>query len=153
MIQIMYYDLHINNSLSRNVIPRKFKVFTVSFRKTRDKVILPVAVTIFVKNHEIQSDMSPSSHSWGYYHGTLWYSQVTVPHLREPDLQMSCRCLTTGQDTSEQGKSEGFDSCDRPSNLKLDSNRQFFRPCDREIWWMTLQNNRAPLPRYFKLCA
>ena len=53
----------------------------------------------------------------------------------------------------EQGKSEGFDSCDRPSNLKLDSNRQFFCPCDREIWWMTLQNNRAPLLCYFKLCA
>ena len=55
--------------------------------------------------------------------------------------------------TMEQGKSEGFDSCDRPSNLKLDSNRQFFRPCDRESWWMTLQNNRAPLLCYFKLCA
>ena len=54
---------------------------------------------------------------------------------------------------NKQGKSEGFDSCDRPSNLKLDSNRQFFRPCDREIWWMTLQNNRAPLLCYFKLCA
>ena len=40
--------------------------------------------------------------------------------------------------TNKQGKSEGFDSCDRPSNLKLDSNRQFFCPCDREIWWMTL---------------
>ena len=37
-------------------------------------------------------------------------------------------------DKNKQGKSEGFDSCDRPSNLKLDSNRQFFRPCDREIW-------------------
>ena len=54
---------------------------------------------------------------------------------------------------SQQGKSEGFDSCDRPSNLKLDSNRQFFCPCDREIWWMTLQNNKAPLLCYFKLCA
>ena len=45
----------------------------------------------------------------------------------------------------KQGKSEGFDSCDRPSNLKLDSNRQFFRPCDREIWWMTSKNNTALL--------
>ena len=54
---------------------------------------------------------------------------------------------------SQQGKSEGFDSCNRPSNLKLDSNRQFFRPCDREIWLMTLQNNRAPLLCYFKLCT
>ena len=33
----------------------------------------------------------------------------------------------------EQGKSEGFDSCDWPSNLNLYSNRQFFLPCDREI--------------------
>ena len=53
----------------------------------------------------------------------------------------------------KQGKSEGFDSCDRPRNLKLDSNRQFFHLCDLEIWWMTLQNNRAPLLCYFKLCA
>ena len=53
----------------------------------------------------------------------------------------------------EQGKSEGFDSGDRPSNLKLDSNRQFFRPCDHEIWWMTSKNNRALLLYYVKLCA
>ena len=53
----------------------------------------------------------------------------------------------------EQGKSEGFHSCDRPSNLKLDSNRQFFRPCDCEIWWMTSKNNRALFLYYVKLCA
>ena len=53
----------------------------------------------------------------------------------------------------KQGKSEGFDSCDRPSNLKLDSNRQFFHPCDREIWWMTSKNNRALLLYYVKLCV
>ena len=53
----------------------------------------------------------------------------------------------------KQGKSEGFDSCDRPSNLKLNSNCQFFRQCDREIWWMTSKNNRALLLYYVKLCA
>ena len=53
----------------------------------------------------------------------------------------------------KQGKSERFDSCDRPSNLKLDSNRQFFHPCDREISWMTSKNNRALLLYYVKLCA
>ena len=53
----------------------------------------------------------------------------------------------------KQGKSGGFDSCDPPSNLKLDSNHQFFRPCDREIWWMTSKNNRALLLYYVKLCA
>ena len=31
--------------------------------------------------------------------------------------------------------------------------RQFFEPCDLEIWRMTLKNNRAPLQHYFKLCA
>ena len=53
----------------------------------------------------------------------------------------------------EQGKSEGFDSCDRPSNLKLDSNCRFFGLCDLAIWWMDTKNNRA-LPLYYvKLCA
>ena len=46
-----------------------------------------------------------------------------------------------------------FDSCDRPSNLKLDSNRQFFHPCDHEIWCMTSKNNRALLLYYVKFCA
>ena len=53
----------------------------------------------------------------------------------------------------KQGKSKGFDSCDRPSNLKLDSNCQIFRPCDREIWWMTSKIDRALLLYYIKLCA
>ena len=56
-------------------------------------------------------------------------------------------------DDLEQGKSEGFDSCDRPSNLKLDSNRQFFHPCDHEIWWITSKNNRVLLLYFVKLCA
>ena len=56
-------------------------------------------------------------------------------------------------DDIEQGKYEGFDSCNQPSNLKLDSNRQFFLPCDHEIWWVTSKNNRAPPLYYVKLCA
>ena len=37
--------------------------------------------------------------------------------------------------------------------LKFDPNHRFFSPCDLEIWWMTLENNRAPLLYYIKLCA
>ena len=37
--------------------------------------------------------------------------------------------------------------------LKLDSNHQFFSPCDLEIWWMTPKNNPAPVLCYFKLFA
>ena len=37
--------------------------------------------------------------------------------------------------------------------LNLGQNRQFFVPCDLETWRMTLENNRAPLLYYMKLCA
>ena len=35
----------------------------------------------------------------------------------------------------------------------LGQNWQLFVPCDLEIWWMTLNNNRAPLRYYVKLSA
>ena len=35
----------------------------------------------------------------------------------------------------------------------LGQNRWCFVPWDLEIWWMTLENNRAPLLWCFKLCA
>ena len=37
--------------------------------------------------------------------------------------------------------------------LKSKPNWLFFGPCDLEIWWMTLQNNRVPLICPFKLCV
>ena len=40
-----------------------------------------------------------------------------------------------------------------PGTLNSGQNRQFFVPWDLEIWWMTLENNRAPLLDYIKLCA
>ena len=40
-----------------------------------------------------------------------------------------------------------------PETPNLGQIRWFLEPCDLEIWRMTLQNNRAPLLCYFKLCA
>ena len=40
-----------------------------------------------------------------------------------------------------------------PETPNLGQIRRFLEPCDLEIWPMTLQNNRAPLLCYFKLCA
>ena len=86
-----------------------------------------------------------------------WWIQTAVQSGNDKSGSNSTIFRAVGpwklRDDLEQGKSEGFDSCDPPSNLKLDSNRQFFRPCHLEIWWMNLQNNRAPLLCYFKLCA
>ena len=40
-----------------------------------------------------------------------------------------------------------------PETLNSGQNRHFFVPCDLEIWRMTFENNRAPLPYNIKLCA
>ena len=54
----------------------------------------------------------------------------------------------------QQGKSEGFDSCGRPSNpTQIGFKSSIFSPCDLEIWWMTSKHYRAPLLHYIKLCA
>ena len=56
--------------------------------------------------------------------------------------------------TRKQGKSEGFDSCDRPSNLtQIGLKSWIFQP----VWpWNLMdqpKNNRPPLLYYIKLCA
>ena len=38
-------------------------------------------------------------------------------------------------------------------NAQFGSKSAIFVPCDLEIWWMTLKNNRAPLLYHVKLCA
>ena len=38
-------------------------------------------------------------------------------------------------------------------NAQFGSKLAIFFPCDLEIWWITLKNNRAPLLYYIKLCA
>ena len=40
-----------------------------------------------------------------------------------------------------------------PETPNLGQNQWCFVPCDLEIWWMTLENNRASLLCCFKLCA
>ena len=40
-----------------------------------------------------------------------------------------------------------------PETLNSGQKRRFSVLCDHQIWWMTLKNNRTPLPCYFKLCA
>ena len=37
--------------------------------------------------------------------------------------------------------------------IKLESNSQFFFPCDLEIWWMTSKSHRAPPLYYLKRCV
>ena len=40
-----------------------------------------------------------------------------------------------------------------PETFNSGQNQRFFVLCDLEIWWMTLENNRAPLLYYTKHCA
>ena len=38
-------------------------------------------------------------------------------------------------------------------NAQFGSKSAIFVPCDLEIWWMTVKNNRAPLLYHVELCA
>ena len=40
-----------------------------------------------------------------------------------------------------------------PETFNSGRNRWFFVPCELEIWWITLENDRAPLLYYIKLYA
>ena len=40
-----------------------------------------------------------------------------------------------------------------PETPNLGKIRRILEPCDLEVWWMTLKNNRTHLQCYFKLCA
>ena len=69
---------------------------------------------------------------------------------RTDGMNQSSSCLVA----AKQGKSEGFDSCDRPSNLTpIGFKSSIFQP----VWpWNLMdepKNNRAPLLCYFKLFA
>ena len=76
--------------------------------------------------------------SWGL---KSWLTQMLVQQL----VQVN---------NKEQGKSEGFDSCDWPYNLtQIGFKSSIFSPCDLEHWWMTSKNNRATLLYYIKLCV
>ena len=79
----------------------------------------------------------------------IWFSHFTLTETHQ------CWNYSLSLYFNKQGKSEGFESCDRPIVRKRDlgQNRLCFVPCDLEIWWMTLENNRASLLCGFKLCA
>ena len=47
----------------------------------------------------------------------------------------------------------GFKLKIQSENAQFGSKSTIFCPCDLEIWWMTLKNNRASLLCCFKLCA
>ena len=76
----------------------------------------------------------------------VYLNHISRPALTGKNLQNSIH--------RQQGKSQGFDSCNWPSNFtQLDSNCRLFGLCDLEISWMTLKYNRAILLYYVKLCA
>ena len=82
-------------------------------------------------------------------HADVWSLTCNKIHVQLETLFFNIQQLF-----GEQGKSEGFDSCDRPSNLtQIGFKSSIFHPCDIEIWWMTPKNNKARLLYNIKLCV
>ena len=74
------------------------------------------------------------------FHG---WPQKTIGHLFHATLSFLHHFIAIGE----------FNWSDSQETPNLGQNRRFFKPCDLEIWRMTIKNNRAPLLCYFKLCA
>ena len=75
----------------------------------------------------------------------IW--RMTLKNNRAPLL---CHFKLCASFCSQSVNSNWSNSPEMPN---LVQNRRFFVPCDLEIWWMTLKNNRAPLLCHIKLCA
>ena len=85
---------------------------------------------------------------------TYSIDNINLLALKTSKYYILCPLRIYHKSMKKQGKSEGFDSCDRPSNLtQIGFNHRFFNPCDLEIWWMTLKNYRAAFLHHIKLCA
>ena len=77
-------------------------------------------------------------------------------HIRQNNwISRIILVLTTNWlENFKKGKSELFDSCDRPSNLtQIGCKSSTFCPYDDEFWWMTSKYVRAPLLHNDKLYA
>ena len=85
----------------------------------------------------------------------LWDTQSLVFH--EEWFQLPILCY--GQELQKKKKTRQIWGIWKlrpaysPETPNSGQKRWCFVPCDLEIWWMTLENNRAPLLCCFKLCA
>ena len=74
---------------------------------------------------------------------------VSIIHPPPPSSRFSSFCIKTRQIWGIWKLRPAYS----PETPNLGQNRWCFVPCDLEIWWMTLENNRASLLCCFKLCA
>ena len=85
----------------------------------------------------------------------LWFflSRVTLKFDRWPWKTIGHLCYATSSFVHHFIAISEFKLDLQSGNNQFGSNRQFFVPCDLEIWRMTLKNYRAPLLSNIKLCA
>ena len=80
------------------------------------------------------------------------YSAETQPYFNQPKL-LPFRPKLPPTQTRQIWGIWKLRPAYSPETPNLGQNRWCFVPCDLEIWWMTLENNRASLLCCFKLCA
>ena len=68
----------------------------------------------------------------------IYVCQICFRIMYIPSSNVSHRTVNNLVIIIKQDKSEGFGSCDQPSNLtQIGLKSSIVRPCDLEIWWMT----------------
>ena len=106
-----------------------------------------------IKGQWVKTSWKKQRHEWWIYFSWIYTRAHSWSFIRMFLKYFYRPCTVLELLWAKQGKSEGFHSCDRPINLKLDSNRRIFSLCDLEISWMASKNNRALLLYYVELCV
>ena len=96
---------------------------------------------------ELNSYLNLMDELWGFYLWVFWRKWF-IDHLIT-----GLRCVMLIRRTRQIWGIWKLRPAYSPETPNLGQNRWCFVPCDLEIWWMTLENNRAPLLCCFKLCA
>ena len=102
----------------------------------------------WVQNWGYSPEMLNWGKNWRFFvphELAIWW--MTLKNNRAPLLYYIKLCATFQSHWHIQ---TGITVRKRSIRVKIDD---FFKPCDLEIWWMTLKNNRISLLSNIKLCA
>ena len=102
------------------------------------------------KGHRTLSSHNPMMHPYlGHHVFCQWLVNLHSHHVRKHSQIHNLKYVKTRQIWGIWKLRPAYS----PETPNLGQNRWRFVPCDLEIWWMTLKNNRASPLCCFKLCA
>ena len=133
--------------------PCDIEIWCMTSKNNRAPLLYYIKLCVSFRIHRwIQTEVTLRKHSIRVEIGDF-LSLVTLKFDRWPWKTIGHLFYTTSSFVHLSNPSVNSNWSYSPETLNLGQNGQFFFLCDLEIWWMTLENNRAPLLYYIKLCT